>query len=1622
MIKLKKYINFLALFLCVSLSSHAQATLPLSRTNWNTEPTGWTDSSTGAYLSSFACSNDNAAKFSTDGQNKVVHFYTTPDKLTFVTKTTSVSSTSSLLIEESTDGSNYTEVIELTPDLINLSMGCESKGPYTLNSNTRYVKWTYTKPSIGGGNMAIDDVEITAGATSPCTIASLGLTDIYCDDNLTAYPLLDDNITFKLNPTGTNLGTTYNVSVDGINSVTPTSGVYGVETDFTLQAGSAFNGDVIVTITDISGNCTQNVVLTNPGPCSGVIPTPTITVSQNTLSNLDYTYGSGPSAEQSFDIEGLLLIAGIRVNAPTNFLISLTSGGPYTSTLDIPILPINLANGTNTIYVVLEDGLEINTYSGTITTTYLTSGLTTTPSVSVDGEVTASTTNVCLSDNFNSDYGNWADGTGTYNNLESGTTGNGIGFNDNNDHIITSASIVNPASINFNARASGSTSNFTINIQYATSNSGPWTTAETIVANGSNTGTITDVTQAFSYTLDLTGTYFLRILQSPRSGGSLYLDDVEVNCNTLSPKIDIERNNGTSIPNGAIANTTYNTVFLTTEIGSSTAAKDYYVSNEGTADLSLTSITSSNSDFVISLNPAATTITAGTEEIFQITYTPTTTGLSTSTITIVSNDTDENPYTFQVSGSGECVSGSIDLFPAIGPIGTTVSVISSNASFGSSTTASIGGISASINVISALEIEVTIPTGALTGSIEIYDDLGCLSHQIFTVVTQLISDCEGTIGTAPTNLFISEVTDAASGSHSYIEIYNGTGAPVDLNDYEIRLHNNGAATATATVELTGGILANDNAYLLAIGGSNATDPEGGFTADQFSSTGGVNDDDNIRLYFNNGIIETWVDLWGNTTGNAFTITSKDYTYRRKNSGITVPSTTWNTADWETITPVDYSDMKHFDFSMGEAPTITLQPEDIGITCSASNTFTIAGTEGYNGDIDLYELAYQWYYYAPGALNWTEILPTDLEYTGQQTARLNIVNTSKLNGYQYYCQLRENNATCFTASNAAKLEVLVSEWNGTGWSTPPTTNSAIVLDSDYNTSTATNGETSFEACSCTINSGSQLTIADDTYVLIENDLTVDGSLIVRKKGSFIQVNDNATIKGDVLTTRSKITVEKQTANLNTPQEYTYWSSPVAGETVAAGLSEANFTGVYWYSGQNFLDATKETDNDNGTVTGQDDIDDNGDDWQYAPSGSIMLPGVGYAATHASAGFTTGQQLYAFNGAFNNGVYNVPIYRNDSETNDNNWNLIGNPYPSAIDADKFLTANTNIDTNAGTGTINGAIFFWSQNTAASGTTNGNETLNYAQTDYAIINGAGETAGGDLIAPTRFIPSGQAFFIAMDNDATATTVSTDIKTANVVFNNSMRTTGNNDQFFRTQNTNTPNKLWIDLTTDTGIFNQLLVAYVPGATDGDDGMYYDAQKNLATSVQTIIYSLIDNNTDKKFAIQAKNTSSLTLDEVVPLGFNTSITTPTIYTLSIHKLQGAFLTDNTVYLKDKKLDIYHNLSNSDYNFTSEAGNFNNRFEIVFREEVLSIDHNVANANTLTITELQNGTVKFKVENGYAIKHVDIIDANGRYIYSLPGENSTEIYNLSKLSKAPYIAKTTLSNGQIISKKAIKQH
>ena len=161
------------------------------------------------------------------------------------------------------------------------------------------------------------------------------------------------------------------------------------------------------------------------------------------------------------------------------------------------------------------------------------------------------------------------------------------------------------------------------------------------------------------------------------------------------------------------------------------------------------------------------------------------------------------------------------------------------------------------------------------------------------------------LGTTPTDLFISEATDSNSGSLSYVELYNGTGSTINLSNYSLKTANNGNPYSF-TLPLSNVNLATGSTYVIALGNDGAcpSTPGGDGSLAAHSSGSGsidfaVNGNDHFGLF--NGT--TQIDSWG-TFGNAnwapLSIGVKGADFRRKNNISPLPNTTYNNNDWDII--------------------------------------------------------------------------------------------------------------------------------------------------------------------------------------------------------------------------------------------------------------------------------------------------------------------------------------------------------------------------------------------------------------------------------------------------------------------------------------------------------------------------------------------------------------------------------------------------------------------------------------------------------------------------------------------------------------------------------------------------
>jgi hypothetical protein len=566
--------------------------------------------------------------------------------------------------------------------------------------------------------------------------------------------------------------------------------------------------------------------------------------------------------------------------------------------------------------------------------------------------------------------------------------------------------------------------------------------------------------------------------------------------------------------------------------------------------------------------------------------------------------------------------------------------------------------------------------------------------------------------------------------------------------------------------------------------------------------------------------------------------------------------------------------------------------------------------------------------------------------------------------------------------------LITTWNGTAWSNgDPDVNRDVIVNDDF---TVTSGS-DFGACTLTVNAGATLTVNDGALAEVQNETVIAGNLVVESQGNFVQ-NDNTTgtftLSGAGMAILNKITPIKANWFF-----YNYWGSPVVGETIGNVFPDVDANRRFFFNASNYEDADG------------DSIDDDGNDWQFALEGDAMTPGVGYAATADRRLSYPTAITVSFQGQFNSRTVSTPIVFNPANDNES-WNLIGNPYPGAVDANAFISANSAV--------IEGSLYYWSHASPAEATNPGNEASNFNQGDYAVFtSGMGGTVGGGGVQPTRFIPSGQGFFVS------------GLANGSAIFTNAMRSVSpatNNSQFFKTSasaskaKVNDANKLWLNLTTPGGVLSQILIGYVDGATANDDGLSFDAPRVSSVSASATLYSSINNST-RSYAIQGKNTADLSTNEVVRIGFNTVLNNTVNYTLSIDHFEGRFFSTNPVFVKDNRLDILHNLSNQDYTFTSESGDFKDRFQIVFNENTFSTtDLNTPSA----VTIIQTGDSNFKFSTTTSnLKSITIYDLLGKAVERHNVNTSTLNTQFNTLSESIYIAKIELENGYICSKKII---
>lgn len=614
------------------------------------------------------------------------------------------------------------------------------------------------------------------------------------------------------------------------------------------------------------------------------------------------------------------------------------------------------------------------------------------------------------------------------------------------------------------------------------------------------------------------------------------------------------------------------------------------------------------------------------------------------------------------------------------------------------------------------------------------------------------------------------------------------------------------------------------------------------------------------------------------------------------------------------------------------------------------------------------------------------------------------------GSTYSFKVSRNGCASGSSSAVSLSSLITKTWNGSAWSPnpsiAPTSNDAVIINGNYIVND-TNGN--INACSLTINSPAVVTVPGEQFVTVQNDITINtgATLDILDGGSLIMVNDLPGPSFGV-SNNGTLRVQRNTAAFN-KYDYTYWSSPMVGSTAISNSSGTPFANwrtdyAFAFHPENFIDLVTASTG----LAPSDGLDDNGDTWLKVNS---MEPGRGYIIM-GPTWLTSYPAIEAvvFQGKVNNGVIETAIQLAPDLSVVGNFNLVGNPYPSAISADALI--NANIST---TGTINrtidGTLYFWTHKTKIGGGLNlGSYAQNFSQDDYAMYNlsGGAGTSGSDSgsLAPLGYIASGQGFFVQAEAAGLLT------------FTNAMRLgvpADANSQFFKTTHTKNVKKdrLWLNLENELGMFSQQLVGYFDNATDDHDNGYDGLVSNAGNYVS--FYSFIN---DKAYKIQGRKPYNQS--DQVRLGYFSAIAGT--FNINIDSKEGIFSYDGTsVYLEDKLLDVIHDLKESAYSFSTEVGSFDNRFLLRYTDKTLGIENNEVSerSNVSVFTRRNEITVSSVIEQ---IDKLFVYDLTGKLVYkNLNVESNLFTLPNLVLGNQLLLLKVQLENGELITKKVMSQ-
>ena len=285
----------------------------------------------------------------------------------------------------------------------------------------------------------------------------------------------------------------------------------------------------------------------------------------------------------------------------------------------------------------------------------------------------------------------------------------------------------------------------------------------------------------------------------------------------LAPEIAVEDDAGANIADGGSKS------FGSVNVGSSTSIS-FTIKNTGNANLTGLSITKDGShpaDFSITANPTAPVAGPSGSTTFTVQFTPSTRGTRTAVIRIANNDSNENPFDINLTGTGLAPDIAVEA-----PLGTPITPTTPGG-------ANLGSVS--VNKVASITFNITNPGNSNLTLTNV--TLGSGSAPEVTIKSNLTSTTVTPSGSSQFTLQFAPTTTGTftgtvsiptnvTGKNPYVISFTGTGVAAipNTDDFGYSMDIAAPATATAYLKSTdpdvlvpGGLLVDDAALLADIG-------------------------------------------------------------------------------------------------------------------------------------------------------------------------------------------------------------------------------------------------------------------------------------------------------------------------------------------------------------------------------------------------------------------------------------------------------------------------------------------------------------------------------------------------------------------------------------------------------------------------------------------------------------------------------------------------------------------------------------------------------------------------------------------------------------------------------------